>query len=105
MLFSALGPFIGYVIPSENVTQIVSLVLMLCCFAGGLLVPIRLDGEVAVGGLAETQERLHKVKAANDMDLIVALLHGGDALGHDELAYGVLPCLVATRRGKDAAAG
>ena len=30
LLFSALGLFIGYLLPSENVTQIISLVLMLC---------------------------------------------------------------------------
>ncbi len=40
LLFSALGLFIGYVLPSENVTQIISLVLMLCCFAGGLFIPV-----------------------------------------------------------------
>ena len=31
LLFSAFGLFIGYVLPSENVTQIISLVLILCC--------------------------------------------------------------------------
>ena len=40
LLFSALGLFIGYLLPSENVTQIISLVLMLCCFAGGLFIPV-----------------------------------------------------------------
>ena len=40
LLFSALGLFIGYVLPSENVTQIISLVLMLCCFAGGVFIPV-----------------------------------------------------------------
>jgi ABC-2 type transport system permease protein len=30
LLFSAFGLFIGYLFPSENVTQILSLVLMLC---------------------------------------------------------------------------
>lgn len=40
LLFSALGLFIGYVLPSENVTQIISLVLMPCCFAGGLFIPV-----------------------------------------------------------------
>jgi ABC-2 type transport system permease protein len=32
--------FIGYLLPSENVTQIISLVLMLCAFAGGLFIPV-----------------------------------------------------------------
>lgn len=40
LLFSALGLFIGYLLPSENVTQIISLVLMGCCFAGGLFIPV-----------------------------------------------------------------
>ena len=40
LLFSALGLFIGYVLPSENVTQIISLVLMLSAFAGGLFIPV-----------------------------------------------------------------
>jgi ABC-2 type transport system permease protein len=40
LLFSALGLLIGYLLPSENVTQIISLVLMPCCLAGGLFIPI-----------------------------------------------------------------
>ena len=37
LLFSALGLFIGYLLPSENVTQIISLVLMLCCYCRRLV--------------------------------------------------------------------
>ena len=40
VLFSALGLFLGYSLPSENVTQLLSLVLMLCGFAGGLFIPV-----------------------------------------------------------------
>jgi len=40
LIFSALGLFIGYLLPSENVLQIISLVLVVCCFAGGLFVPV-----------------------------------------------------------------
>ena len=40
LLFSALGLFIGNLLPSENVTQILSLVLMLCSCAGGLFIPV-----------------------------------------------------------------
>jgi ABC-2 type transport system permease protein len=40
LLFSALGLFIGYLLPSENVTQIIALLLMLCCLAGGLFIPV-----------------------------------------------------------------
>jgi len=40
--FSALRLFIGHVLPSgtEDVTQIISLVLMLSCFTGGLCIPV-----------------------------------------------------------------
>jgi ABC-2 type transport system permease protein len=40
LLFAAFGLFIGYLLPSENVTQVLSLILMLCSFAGGLFIPI-----------------------------------------------------------------
>jgi ABC-2 type transport system permease protein len=40
LLFSALGLFIGYLLPSENVTQIISVLLMVCSFAGGLFIPV-----------------------------------------------------------------
>lgn len=40
LLFAALGLLIGYLLPSENVTQILSAVLMVCAFAGGLFIPI-----------------------------------------------------------------
>ena len=34
LLFSGLGLFIGYLLPSENVTQTISLALMECSFVG-----------------------------------------------------------------------
>ncbi len=40
LLFSALGMFIGHVLPSEKVTQVIALVLLLCSFAGGLFIPV-----------------------------------------------------------------
>jgi ABC-2 type transport system permease protein len=41
LLFSAFGLFIGYLLPSENVTsQILSLVVMFCSAAGGLFIPV-----------------------------------------------------------------
>lgn len=40
LLFSALGLLIGYLLPAENVPQITSLVLIVCSFAGGLLIPV-----------------------------------------------------------------
>jgi ABC-2 type transport system permease protein len=39
LLFAAFGLFTGYLLPSENVTQVIGLVLTLCAFAGGLLIP------------------------------------------------------------------
>jgi hypothetical protein len=40
LLFAAFGLFIGYLLPSENVTQIIGLALTLCCFADGLFIPL-----------------------------------------------------------------
>jgi ABC-2 type transport system permease protein len=39
LLFAAFGLFTGYLLPSENVTQVIGLVLTLCAFAGGLFIP------------------------------------------------------------------
>ena len=38
--FAAFGLFTGYLLPSENVMQIIGLALTLLCFAGGLLIPL-----------------------------------------------------------------
>ena len=40
LLFSAFGLFIGYLLPSENVMQIISFALMLFSFGGGLFIPL-----------------------------------------------------------------
>jgi ABC-2 type transport system permease protein len=40
LVFSAFGLFIGYLLPSENVMQIIGFVLMLCSFTGGLFIPL-----------------------------------------------------------------
>jgi ABC-2 type transport system permease protein len=40
LLFAAFGLFVGYLLPSENVTQMISLALTLFCFAGGLFIPV-----------------------------------------------------------------
>jgi ABC-2 type transport system permease protein len=40
LLFAAFGLFTGYLLPSENVTQVISLALTLFCFAGGLFIPL-----------------------------------------------------------------
>ena len=40
LLFAACGLFIGYLLPAENVMQLMGLSLTLCSFAGGLLVPL-----------------------------------------------------------------
>ena len=40
LLFAAFGLFTGYLLPSENVTQVISLALTLFCLAGGLFLPL-----------------------------------------------------------------
>lgn len=40
LLFAAFGLFIGYLLPSENVMQIVGFALMLFSFGGGLFIPL-----------------------------------------------------------------
>ena len=40
LLFAAFGLFIGYLLPSENVMQIIGFALTLLCFAGGLFIPL-----------------------------------------------------------------
>jgi ABC-2 type transport system permease protein len=40
LLFSAFGLFVGYLLPSENVMQVIGFVLMLFSFGGGLFIPL-----------------------------------------------------------------
>jgi ABC-2 type transport system permease protein len=40
LLFAAFGLFIGYLLPSENVMQIIGIVLTLCSFAGRVSIPL-----------------------------------------------------------------
>jgi ABC-2 type transport system permease protein len=40
LLFAAFGLFIGYLLPSENVMQIIGILLTLCSFAGGVFIPL-----------------------------------------------------------------
>ena len=40
LLFAAFGLFMGYLLPTENVMQILSFALMLFSFGGGLFVPL-----------------------------------------------------------------
>ena len=42
VVFAALGLFLGYLLPSENVMQFISPILGVLAFVGGLLVPINL---------------------------------------------------------------
>jgi ABC-2 type transport system permease protein len=39
LLFAAFGLFAGYLLPTENVAQVLTLALTLCSFAGGLFIP------------------------------------------------------------------
>ncbi len=40
LLFAAFGLFVGYLLPSENVMQIIGFALMLFSFGGGLFIPL-----------------------------------------------------------------
>lgn len=40
LLFAAFGLFVGYLLPSENVMQVIGFVLMLFSFGGGLFIPL-----------------------------------------------------------------
>jgi ABC-2 type transport system permease protein len=40
LLFTAFGLFLGYLLPSENVMQIIGFALMLFSFGGGLFIPL-----------------------------------------------------------------
>lgn len=40
LLFAAFGLFMGYLLPSENVMQLIGLILSLLSFAGGLFIPL-----------------------------------------------------------------
>jgi len=40
LLFAAFGLFLGYLLPSENVMQVIGFILMLFSFGGGLFIPL-----------------------------------------------------------------
>jgi ABC-2 type transport system permease protein len=40
LIFAAFGLFLGYLLPTENVMQILGLIMMLLSFAGGLFIPL-----------------------------------------------------------------
>jgi ABC-2 type transport system permease protein len=40
LLFAAFGLFVGYLLPPDNVMQIIGFVLSLCSFGGGLFIPL-----------------------------------------------------------------
>ncbi len=40
LLFAAFGLFVGYLLPSENVMQVIGFLLMLFSFGGGLFIPL-----------------------------------------------------------------
>jgi ABC-2 type transport system permease protein len=40
LLFAAFGLFLGYMLPAENVMQLIGLILALLSFAGGLFIPV-----------------------------------------------------------------
>jgi ABC-2 type transport system permease protein len=40
LLFGAFGLFVGYLLPSENVTQVIAIALIVCSFGGALFIPL-----------------------------------------------------------------
>jgi ABC-2 type transport system permease protein len=40
LLFAAFGLFLGYLLPAENVMQLIGLILALLSFAGGVFIPV-----------------------------------------------------------------
>ena len=46
LLFAAFGLFMGYLLPTENVMQILSFALILFAFGGGLFIPLSQMGEL-----------------------------------------------------------
>ena len=46
LVFAALGLFIGYLLPSENVMQILGLLVGVLSFAGGLIYPLNQAGQI-----------------------------------------------------------
>ena len=51
-VFASFGLFVGYLLPSENVMQILGFALMLLSFAGGLFIPASRMGDV-MGTIAQ----------------------------------------------------
>ena len=49
LVFAAFGLFMGYLLPSENVMQILGPMLGILAFFGGLFVPVNVDGPHAAG--------------------------------------------------------
>lgn len=47
MVFAAFGLFVGYLLPSENVMQVLGPVMALLAFAGGLFIPLKDGSTVA----------------------------------------------------------
>ena len=46
LVFAALGLFIGYLLPSENVMQFLGLVMAVLAFAGGLFYPLKQAAQI-----------------------------------------------------------
>jgi ABC-2 type transport system permease protein len=52
LVFASFGLFVGYLLPSENLMQILGFALMLLSFAGGLFIPLEQMGHV-MGTIAQ----------------------------------------------------
>jgi ABC-2 type transport system permease protein len=52
VVFAAFGLFMGYLLPSENVMQVIGPVLAVLAFAGGLFVPVSVMGDSVFSSIA-----------------------------------------------------
>ena len=92
LLFAAFGLFMGYLLPTENVMQILSFALMLFSFGGGLFVPLSQFAPVL-----QTAATFTPLYGLND--LVHAPLTGDGRHGRAGREHAVLAGRVRRRRG------
>jgi ABC-2 type transport system permease protein len=73
LVFAAFGLFMGYLLPTENVMQILSFALMLFAFGGGLFIPL--------SQMNETFQTVAKLSPLYGLNTIVHAPLTGESLG------------------------
>src|SRR3954451_23787912 len=86
LVFAAFGLFMGYLLPSENVMQIIGPVLAVLSFAGGLFVPLSL--------LGQTFQDIAKFTPAYGVGVLARAPLTGDAVNTGAIANVVVWTLV-----------